>query len=378
MKTSIILVAAGRGERFGQEKVFCKLAGKTLLEWNLELFSKLSFDPEIVIVCAKSSQEKVNKICSSYQSIRQIKIVEGGEQRVDSVQRGLKESAGEIVLIHNLANPLADKEDFESVNEIVKKEDCACFVGQRAVDTLRRINVEEVATIDRSDVWRVQTPQGFRKSSLLELLKSSAHKDEVTDEVLLYELEHRSIRALQTAPQNQKITYPEDLQYLERFVSSEVLTGIGDDSHAFDTEGELVLAGVIIADQPKLKGNSDADVILHAIFNAISSALGEGSIAPTADPMCQSGITDSAAYLSVILDKMRARSFSLNNLSISLEGKRPKIEARSGDMKDHLSGLLSLDISKIGITATSGEKLSSFGRGEGIRCSVIVSLIKNL
>jgi len=259
------------------------------------------------------------------------------------------------------------------LRETLLRDDVACFVGQRAVDTLRRVKEGKAHTIDRNDVWRVQTPQGFWKSSLLAVLEKTEIRNP-TDEIMLFEDSEVPTIALETSPLNQKITYPSDLKFFQQYLRTERRIGIGEDSHAFDTKGELVMGGFTIAELPKLKGNSDADVLLHALFNAISSALSEGSIGPTADPMCEDGITDSIEYLKKILQKMEERDYVLDHLSISLECLKPKVEPIAEQLKESLSKILELDPLKIGITATSGEKLSSFGKGEGIRCSCIVSL----
>lgn len=154
--------------------------------------------------------------------------------------------------------------------------------------------------------------------------------------------------------------------------------GVGLDSHRFSQDGEkgLVLGGVVFSDEVKLVGNSDADVVLHSIFNAVSSGMGWGSISLTADEMClEKGITDSSEYLKVLMKKVWDEGFEVNNLSIVIEGKQPKIEPKVEVMKNAISEILKIEKSRIGITATSGEGLSDVGRGLGLQCHVNVSLI---
>jgi len=354
MKTSIILVAAGKGERFGQPKWQVRLAGKTLLEWCLETIERLEFEKKVIVIGADG--------------------IQGGETRHASVLAGLKQATGDLVIIHNVANPLAGVEDFIRVREELMKQDAAIFVGQKAVDTLRRVKSGSSATLERSDTWRVQTPQGFRRESLMKAVELNRDPN-ITDEIQLYE-HGGTIIALETAAVNQKITYPEDLELMERYLSSEVLIGIGEDSHPFDSTGSMLLGGVKVEGLPKLKGNSDGDVILHALFNAISSALGERSLGITADPMAEQGIIDSSEYLKVILSEAGKKGFVINNVSISLECAQPKVEPLVEQLKASLSQLLMINLQRIGITATSGEGLTSFGKGEGIRCSCIVSLAR--
>lgn len=356
MKTSIILVAAGKGERFGQPKGQLRLAGKTLINWCLETIRQLPFEKEVIVVGAEG--------------------IEGGATRHESVKKGLAQASGEIVLIHNVANPLASVQDFTRVRDVLLREDVACFVGQKNVDTLRKLHPSGSETLDRSDVWRVQTPQGFRTSTLRKLAEANRAMD-ITDEVQLFEGSGLSVIPIETSPLNQKVTYPQDLELMERLVRSEVLVGIGEDSHFFDTTGTAVLGGLKIEGLPKLHGNSDGDLILHALYNALSSALGGRSLGIIADPMAEQGIIDSSEYLQVVLKEVRQRGYFIHHLSVSIEGLQPKIEPISDRIKQSLADTLTISPRQIGITATSGEGLTAFGKGEGMRCTCVVSLSRS-
>ncbi len=156
-----------------------------------------------------------------------------------------------------------------------------------------------------------------------------------------------------------------------------IRVGLGQDSHAFEPEGTtkpLILGGVLFAGQPGLLANSDGDVVLHALFNALSQAVGGRSLGIYADPLCQQGITDSRQYLPVALDMVRRAGYTVNNVGISIEARRPKIEPRALEMKKSIAELLGIAEDQVGITATSGEGLTAFGRGEGIQVFVIASL----
>jgi 2-C-methyl-D-erythritol 4-phosphate cytidylyltransferase/2-C-methyl-D-erythritol 2,4-cyclodiphosphate synthase len=371
MKTSIILVAAGQGARFGQAKWSVDLLGKSLLEWNLELFRKLEFAHEVIIVAPSKHLDEI----MSLDYLKDEQVIPGGEQRSDSVKNGLEASQGDVAIIHNVANPLADEQDFLQLQQWVSKEDCAAFVGQPVVDTLRRVDEDKTSTVDRTNVWRVQTPQAFRRSSLLQFMNED--QESLTDEVQFYERQSLPVKAFITNKLNHKITFPTDLNWAEALLTKETLIGLGEDSHPFDTTGKMMLGGVEVADLPKLKGNSDGDVILHALYNAISSALGEKSIGPTADPMAEQGILDSAKYLEVILEQVEEEGFQPYQVSISLECLRPKIDPLVEGLKERISGILSIPKKRIGITATTGENLTSFGRGEAVKCHIVVSLIRH-
>lgn len=154
-----------------------------------------------------------------------------------------------------------------------------------------------------------------------------------------------------------------------------MIAAIGQDSHRFDignTQKKLILAGVEFEGETPLLGNSDADVILHAITNAISGISGVNILGKISDDLClKEGISDSSIYLKEALKTLI--NHQLTHISISIECQKPKITPMISKMKENLVQLLNLKISQIGITATSGEGLTAFGRGEGIQAFVIVS-----
>lgn len=156
---------------------------------------------------------------------------------------------------------------------------------------------------------------------------------------------------------------------------SMIKCAIGQDSHRFEPDGSkkpLMLGGVHIPGTPGLIGNSDADVVLHAITNAISGISGVNILGKVSDDLClKEGITDSRIYLKKALEKLEG--FRISHLSISMEGKRPKVSSFIPQIKSSLAELMSMDASDIGITATSGEELTSFGRGEGIQVLTMVT-----
>ena len=176
-----------------------------------------------------------------------------------------------------------------------------------------------------------------------------------------------------------KINAPQDLELAEK-IKSATRIGLGQDSHGFEEEKEklLVLGGVLIPNEKGLKGNSDGDVILHALFNSVSQAIGERSISYYADKMClEQGITDSKEYLKVILNKLKEKNYKINNVGIMIEAKKPKLEPYHAKIKQSLSNLLKINKEQIGLTFTSGESLTDFGKGLGIQCFVITTLNKN-
>jgi 2-C-methyl-D-erythritol 2,4-cyclodiphosphate synthase len=154
--------------------------------------------------------------------------------------------------------------------------------------------------------------------------------------------------------------------------------GFGQDSHRFSKDGnkKLILGGVEIQGEKGLEANSDGDPILHAICAAIEQALGRADFSVYADEMCENGITDSMEYLKVAARHLEEAGYTINNLGISVEGKKPKILPIEDKIKGRLAEILKIEKGRIGINATTGEDLTAFGRGEGIQAFAIVSLMK--
>lgn len=154
-----------------------------------------------------------------------------------------------------------------------------------------------------------------------------------------------------------------------------VRTGIGQDSHRFlppDSAKPCVIAGLIFDDVPGFMANSDGDVVYHAICNAISSLTGELILGGIADELClKAGITDSEVYLKEAVKTLKTQKIS--HISISIEGKKPKFKDRLLDMRKNIARVMELDVTQVGITATSGEGLTDFGCGDGIQCFAIVT-----
>ncbi len=153
--------------------------------------------------------------------------------------------------------------------------------------------------------------------------------------------------------------------------------GIGQDSHRFDfdnTEKALILGGIVFEGEPPLKGNSDADVILHSITNAISGVTCVNILGDISDELCLGqGVTDSSVYLREAMKYLK--DYRIVHLSLSIECKRPKISPRIGELRQSLSVLLGIPENCIGITATSGEGLTPFGQGLGIQVFSIITVI---
>jgi len=158
-----------------------------------------------------------------------------------------------------------------------------------------------------------------------------------------------------------------------------IRVGFGQDSHPFDTNKKCILGGIEVkCEKGGLSGNSDGDVVVHAMCAAIEQALGRKNFSTYSDDMCKNGIVDSKEYLKIAISHMKQDNYIINNIGISIEAKTPKILPVEDKMKECLAPFLETDIENIGINATTGEGLTAFGKGEGVQVFVIVSIVKNI
>jgi 2-C-methyl-D-erythritol 2,4-cyclodiphosphate synthase len=165
--------------------------------------------------------------------------------------------------------------------------------------------------------------------------------------------------------------------------------GLGQDSHVLKVKSHpptgglqvksnknLILGGVEVSKDYYLEADSDGDVIIHSLCNALSSAIGGGSLDTWAGPMFKKGITDSRQFLAAILQKLKDAGYSINNISVAVEAKQPKLEQYRIKMQQTLASLLGLQAENMGISFTTGEGLTAFGRGEAIQ-AFTVALIQS-
>ncbi|MBI2659829.1 2-C-methyl-D-erythritol 4-phosphate cytidylyltransferase [Candidatus Woesearchaeota archaeon] len=384
-----IIVAAGKSRRMGknENKVFLPLLNKPMLYHALKVFQDCSMIDEIIVVAQKNDFNKISEIKNKYVFNKIKNIAEGGKERQDSVCNGLisikNAKNDDIVVVHNGSNPLtSENEIIECIN--AAKQYGAAAAGFRLKDTIKKTSNDFVEkTIDRKDVYQMQTPQAVKYGLFIEAFKNAKNKKlKVTDDVSLIEALGKKVKVVHCSYENIKITTQDDLKIAEGILmgrskmNASFRIGFGQDSHKFSQNRgrKLVLGGYIVPNETGLEANSDGDLILHALFNAISSAIGLKSLGHYADPMLENGVTDSKEYLKVILNKLKGKNLKINNASISIEAKKPRLDSYTDKIINSLSKILNIEKEKIGITCTSGEGLTSFGRGEGMQCFVVVSL----
>ncbi len=379
-----IIVAGGKGKRMHKRinKLFLLLNKEPIIYNTLKIFQECRNINKIILVVRPEDKNKFKSVIKSSKFDKIIKIIDGGIERQDSVYNGIKaiEKADndDIILIHNAVNPFVDEATINNCINAAKKYGAA-VVGFPAKDTIKVVDDGFAKqTIDRKLIWQIQTPQAM-KFFLAKKAFERAYSDKFysTDDVSLVERIGGSVKVVYCPRENIKITDPYDLAYANKLTNASRI-GIGQDSHKFSNNKnkKLVLGGFEIKNETGFDANSDGDVILHALFNALSTAIGLKSLGAYADDMLKKGVTDSKKYLEFILNKVKERGYKISNLAIMLEGKKPNIDEHIEKIKTSLAKILKIKKENIGIAATSGEELTDFGKGLGTQCFAAATLKK--
>ncbi|MDP7180304.1 MAG: 2-C-methyl-D-erythritol 4-phosphate cytidylyltransferase [Candidatus Woesearchaeota archaeon] len=374
-----VILGGGKGSRMGGKvnKILLSLADKPLIYHTIKKFEDCSDVDEIILVINKDDIDETKLLVSKYKFNKIKKVIEGGEERQDSVCNGIRAIENgmeeDVVLIHNAANPFVSE---ESIVEVIKavKDHGAAVAAHKAKDTIKEVDLYGFVerTLERDKLWQMQTPQGMKYGVALKAFEK-AYTDDVyaTDDVALVERIGGRVKVIETNKENIKVTNPSDLVFAEKVIGDRI--GVGQDSHRFEDGKKLMLGGVEIPFGKGLKGNSDGDVILHSLFNALSQAIGMRSIGCYADKMClEEGIKDSKEYVKFILGKLS--EYKINNVGIMVEGKEPKLEAHHDMIKEAVAELIGVEVGGVGLTFTSGEELTEFGKGMGMQAFSAVLL----
>src|SRR3989344_3750339 len=295
-----IIVAGRKGKRMHGRinNLFLLLNKEPIILHTLKAFQNCKNINRIILVINPDYRNKFESIIKNNNFKKVIKIADGGIERQDSVYNGIKAiknaDDNDIILIHNAVNPFVDEATINNCINATKKYGAA-VVGFPTKDTIKVVEDGFVKqTIDRKIIWQVQTPQAM-KFFLAKKAFERAYADKFygTDDVSLVERLGGSVKIVYCPRENIKITDPYDLAYANKLTNASRI-GIGQDSHKFsdNKNKKLVLGGIKIEKETGLEANSDGDVILHALFNALSTAIGMKSIGFYADGMCKKGITD--------------------------------------------------------------------------------------
>jgi len=257
----------------------------------------------------------------------------------------------------------------------------AAIPGISVIDTIKKTDLSGVITDTppRRDLRAVQTPQAFKFDILLKAHRSalSAKDIEFTDDASIAEWAGHKVHVFEGEPDNIKVTTPEDVSEARLRIAGprEIRTGIGYDVHAFDIGDHVILGGVSIPFTQKLKGHSDADVGLHALTDAIFGALADGDIGshfPPSDMKWKNA--DSALFLAYALERVKARGGQIKHLDLTFICEAPKIGPHRDAIRQRISEICTIKISRVGVKATTTEQLGFTGRGEGIAAQAIATI----
>ncbi len=371
-KIIAIIVAAGRGKRFGSSlpKQFLKIRGRTILEMSVEAFEKNQRVDEIIIAANPDYIVLTEEICRGFSKLRH--IVPGGVERQDSVAAALAcvQDDESIVLIHDGARPFVTDKVINAVIESAEQTGATVPVVP-VKDTIRQISGSGSATLNRKDLAAVQTPQGFRAAILRKALQNARESGFCgTDDASLAENLGINISMVRGEEKNRKITTREDLE-------PEMRIGTGYDVHRLVEGRKLVLCGMEIPHEKGLLGHSDADVALHALMDAMLGAAGLGDIGkhfPDTDEKYR-GIS-SLKLLEQVAALLREEGYSIGNADITIIAQRPKIAGYIPRMRAMVAEGIGCEESKINVKGTTTEKLGFVGREEGIASEAVCILYR--
>lgn len=385
-----IVLAAGEGRRMENPmpKPYLKIDGKSILEYALSPLLKQALIKKIVIVIHPDHKKYYQSLGLKY---KKVKLVYGGETRLDSFLKGLATLQGfaqenDWILDHDGARPNLTEHDLTYLITTLQTDAIGGLLAYPVVDTLKRSNKEQkvTATINRQALWQAATPQMFRYGLLKRAMENLKEKKlSVTDNASAIEYLGYKPKLVKGDRRNIKLTESTDFEMLKPLLSphrvSSVRIGHGFDVHPFAKNRKLILGGVNIPHKKGLMGHSDADAAIHALGDAMLGALALGDLGkyfPNTDKKYKN--LDSRILLKKINKLILERGFSVGNFDLTIVAEAPKLFPYIEDMRKNLAADLNLSEDACSIKATTTEKLGYLGRQEGIAVYAIVLLFKKL
>ena len=385
-RVTAVLVAAGSSTRMGFDKLSFDLGGETVVQRSIRAFAECPLVDEIVLVAGKN-REFLEQQAAACQ--KPVQVVPGGATRAESAKNGVLAASGEIVAVHDAARPFVS----EAVIEAALNAAALCGAAAPAVpvkDTVKTAKRGDGKTVpegcsvtetpDRSTLYAVQTPQCFDRTQYLAALQElDAEKARlVTDDCSLFELTGRSVQLTQGDYANLKITTREDLPRPVQKEETRMRIGHGYDVHRLVEGRKLILGGVEIPFEKGLLGHSDADVLAHAVMDAVLGAAALGDIGqhfPDNDP-AYSG-ADSLKLARRVAEILKEHGFRIENIDATLLCQRPKLAPHIPAMRRNLADAFGLPVDAVSVKATTEEHLGFTGEGLGIAAHA-VALIETL
>jgi len=385
-RIAVIIVAAGRGHRFGGEmpKQYLEVHQQPLVRHAVQAFLD---HPAIDLILPVIHPDDADILANALGGLDYLEPVAGGAARQDSVRNGLEglaSSAPDYVLVHDAARPMVAPALIDRVIEALQ-DTSGVIPGIAVVDTLKRADDDGIITdtVSRDGLWRAQTPQGFKYADLLAAHRSAIGQ-ELTDDAAVMEASGYRVAVVLGDENNIKVTTPDDLMRMEEIMSDDSAQaklvrspsfriGSGYDVHKLGPGDHVTLCGVEITSERALIGHSDADVALHSVTDAVFGAIADGDIGshfPPTDSQWRGASSDQ--FFAYACERMRERGFELSNIDLTIICEKPKIGPHRDAMRARLAEIAQIDVSCVSVKATTTERLGFTGRGEGIAAEAVI------
>lgn len=382
MSVAALIVAAGRGARAAGEdarpKQYCPIGGVPMITRTIGAFAAHPGVDDILVVI-HPDDERLYAAASQAYTGRLRKPVPGGARRQDSVRAGLEALASDApacVLIHDAARPFVEA---ALITRVIGSLDAhqGALPCLPVIDTLKWVSRGHVVgTAERDQLWRAQTPQGFKFDAIIAAHRAAAKEPgrDFTDDAGVAEWFGLDVALVEGSEDNRKLTTAEDLKIANEFFQTKGARGgatirvaSGYDVHAFGPGDAVMLCGVGIPHPKKLIGHSDADVGLHALTDALLGTIAEGDIGvhfPPSDARWRGAASE--VFLKHAASLVRERGGAIVHVDVTLLCEAPRIGPYRDQMRAAIAAMLGLDVSQVSIKATTNEGLGFIGRGEGI------------
>lgn len=374
-----VIVAAGKGERFGDTaKVLAPVGGRPALAWVLDAMEAAATVRDVVIVYGAHTETPIRALVEGGAWPKVRTLVAGGAERQHSMANGVFAVADDldVVLVHDAARPLVTPAIVDTCAREAR-EHRAAIVATPVSDTVKRVsNGIVTGTVDRSHLWGAQTPQGLHRDLLVDLCRRALEGNTgFTDEASLAEAFDIPVRIVPGDRLNIKITHPEDVEIIDALLWARAggsamqwpRTGIGYDVHRFAGDRPLILGGIGIPFDKGLEGHSDADVLLHAVADAMLGAAALGDIGvhfPPSDEQWRG--MDSGDIVRHAVGLLKEHGWQPVNIDATIIAEAPKVNPHVPAMRAGIAAMTGLPEDAISIKATTNEGMGFVGREEGI------------
>ena len=379
-KVAALILAAGQGSRAGTDipKQFRQIGGKAVLAHSVEAFARHPAVGAVYLVIGSGQQETVRTMIGDGQVTA---IIQGADSRRGSVRAGLEAIAAtggaDRVLIHDAARPFLSPSMIDQLLAALEQAPGA-FPALPVADTLVKSTGNIAGDIvDRSGLYRVQTPQAFHFESIIRAHRAWDSSREATDDAQMLREAGHDVLMVPGDERLEKLTYPQDFARAEAQLASCRTTrvGMGYDVHRLAADEELWLCGVQVPHDRGLAGHSDADVAIHAIVDAVLGALSEGDIGshfPPSDPQWRGAA--SSRFLEYAANRVTERGGRMEHIDVTIICEAPKIGPHRDAMRQRISKILAISLERVSVKATTTERLGFAGRREGIAAQAVATI----